>query len=65
MFRDSENNRELMLLVQLLHFSAIVTGCLSLLILPAVLKVRREPPPASLIALAAIVAVLPIVAALI
>ena len=50
--------------VRLLHFSAIVTGFLSLVLLPVVLKVRRDPPPRSFIVFSIVVAALPMLAAL-
>ncbi len=62
--RERVNNRDLMLLVYLLHFSAIVTACVSLALLPVMLKVRRVPPPPSLIVVAVGIAALPILAAL-
>ena len=41
-----------MLLVRYLHFSSIVTALISLGLLVAVLKLRREPPPQSIVAAA-------------
>lgn len=62
--RDRADNETPLLFVRLMHFSSIVTGFFSLFLLPVVLKVRPEPPPASLVALAAAIAALPILAAL-
>jgi hypothetical protein len=58
------NNEFAMLLVRYLHFSAVVTAVVSLALLAAVLKMRREAPPSIIVAVAVIVASLPILAAL-
>jgi hypothetical protein len=50
------------LLMHYLHFSAIVTGLVSLALMVVVLKRRRPRPPRGVIALAMIVAVGPILA---
>jgi hypothetical protein len=61
--RERAEAASAMVLVRLLHFSAVVTACISLALLPVVIKIRREPPPVSLVLFAAIVAALPILAA--
>jgi len=50
------------LLMHYLHFSAIISGLVSLALLGVVLKRRRQRPPRRVIALAMIVAVGPILA---
>ena len=45
-----------------LFLAAVVVGIFSLMLLPVVLKVRREPPPRAFIVLAVIVAIAPLVA---
>ncbi len=50
--------------VQLLHFCAIVTSGLSLLLLPVMLRVRPHPPPPGFLVFAIVVSALPLVAAL-
>jgi hypothetical protein len=62
--RNRPDNDTMLAFVQLLHFSSLVTGFVSLLLLPVVFKVRREPPPPGFVAFAIVVAVLPILAAL-
>jgi hypothetical protein len=62
--RERPDSGSAMVLVRLLHFSAVVTACVSLALLPAVIKIRREPPPLSLVVFSAMVAALPILAAL-
>ncbi|MGD9722294.1 MAG: hypothetical protein AB7O59_11365 [Pirellulales bacterium] len=61
--RNRPENEAGLALAQLMHFSAIVTGCASLFLLPVVYKVRREPPPLVLIGLSLLVAAAPILAA--
>jgi hypothetical protein len=61
--RDRADNDYAMLWARLLHFSAIITACLSLVLLPVVYKVRRDAPPTSLVIVSVVAAVLPIVAA--
>ncbi len=60
--RGREGNESVLLFAQFLHFSAIVAGCLSLMLLAAVLKIREDPPPLPLVVVSVIVAALPIVA---
>ncbi len=55
-------NENAVLLMHYLHFSAIITGLVSLALLVVVLKRRRPRPPRGVIALAVIVAVGPILA---
>ena len=62
--KDRPSDDTSLLFVRLLHFSAIVTGFVSLVLLPIVLKVRREPPPRSFVVFAILVAALPMLAAL-
>ena len=53
-----------MLLVRYLHFSSVVTALLSLGLLAAVIKLRRDAPPQSIVAAALVIAALPILAAM-
>src|SRR5436190_20327400 len=46
---------------QLLFFSALVIGLISLLMLPAVLKARRTPPPGGVTVFALVVGAAPLV----
>jgi len=62
--RNRPDNGTMLAFVELLHFSSVVTGLVSLLLLPLVFKVRREPPPPAFVAFAIIVAALPILAVL-
>ncbi len=62
--RGHEGNDLAMLLVRYLHFSSIVTALISLGLLMAVLKLRREPPPQSIVVTAVIISILPIAAAI-
>ena len=50
------------LLFESLTFAAVVIGVISLMLLPVVLKVRRQPPPRAFTAFAVLVAAAPIVA---
>jgi hypothetical protein len=47
---------------QLMYFSALVIGLISLAMLPAVLKARRTPPPGGVTMFAAVVGAAPLVA---
>jgi hypothetical protein len=60
--RNRADNESALIFVGLLHFSAIVTSVTSLALLAVVLKVRREPPPPSLVIGCVIVSALPILA---
>ncbi len=62
--RGHAGNDLAMLLVRYLHFSSIVTALISLGLLVAVLTLRREPPPRSIVVAAVMIAVLPIAAAI-
>jgi hypothetical protein len=62
--RNRAGNESALVFVGLMHFSAIVTGATSLLLLGVMLKVRREPPPLGLVVFSVILAGLPIAAAL-
>jgi hypothetical protein len=42
---DNRPNRNLVLFVNLMLFTSVVTGTLSLIVLPVVLRVRTVPPP--------------------
>ena len=55
-------NENVVLLMHYLHFSAIITGLVSMGLLGVVLKRGRQRPPRGVIALAMIVAVGPILA---
>src|SRR5262245_28286470 len=50
----------LSIFARLLLFAALVIGAISLLLLPAVLKARRMPPPRGITVFAVVVALLPI-----
>jgi hypothetical protein len=62
--RGAADNELAMTFVRLMHFSAIVIGFASLLLLPLMLKVRREPPPLVLIVVGVVAAALPMLVAL-
>jgi hypothetical protein len=51
-----------LLFARFMHFSAVVTSLVSLALLAVVLKMRSEPPPRSIIAVALIAAAVPLVA---
>jgi heme/copper-type cytochrome/quinol oxidase subunit 2 len=61
--RGQQGADRLLLLARYLHFSSVVTAAVSLVLLAVVLKYRQQAPPPSIVAVAAIVAVLPILAA--
>ena len=46
---------------QLMYFSALVIGLISLAMLPAVLKLRQTPPPSGITAFAVVVGAAPLV----
>lgn len=46
---------------QLLYFSALLIGLISLILLPVVLKMRQTPPPPGVTAFAAVVGAAPLV----
>lgn len=50
------------LFARFMHFSAVVTSVVSLILLGVVLKIRSEPPPRSIMAVALIAAAVPLVA---
>ena len=62
--RGHDEAKQAMVLVHLLHFSSLVASVISLVLLPIVLKTRHAAPPPSITTFAVIVAVLPILAAL-
>jgi membrane protein YdbS with pleckstrin-like domain len=61
---EKPSNEFGMLLVRYLHFSSVITALISLALLVAVMKMRREAPPHSIVAAALIIAALPILAAM-
>ena len=63
-FQGRTDNPSALVFVGLLHFGSIVTGAVSLLLLPVVLKIHRQRPPVGLVVFAAIVGALPIAALL-
>lgn len=62
--RGREEADTVLALKSFLHFSAIVTSLVSLVLMGLVLYSRKVPPPRSIIAFAALVALVPIAAAL-
>ncbi len=62
--RGHDEAKQAMVLVHLLHFSSIVAAVISLVLLAIVLKTRHVAPPPSITVFAVIVAVLPILAAI-
>ena len=50
------------LFARFMHFSAVVTSLVSLALLAVVLKIRNQPPPRSIMAVALIAAAVPLVA---
>ncbi len=63
-FRDREGAERLVLFSQFLHFSALAMGLFSLGLMAGVLRTRRTNPPKSILIFAVIVALAPLVAAL-
>lgn len=61
--KDRAGDDAALTFARLMHFSSVVTGLVSLLLLPIVLKVRREPPPLGFVLFAMVAAVMPILAA--
>lgn len=57
---DRAGADNVMLFGHVIHFGAIVTGLVSLVLMAVVLKTRRERPPTSIIVASAIIAVLPL-----
>jgi len=64
LFAGAHDGRQAVVLMHLLHFSSIITGVTSLVLLGVVLKTRIEAPPQSIVVFALVVAALPILAAL-
>jgi hypothetical protein len=62
--RERADNAVGLMFAGYLHFAAVATAFVSLALLPAVYKVRRDPPPTSIVLFALLAAALPIVAAL-
>ncbi len=62
--RERAENAVGLMFAGYLHFASLATAFVSLALLPAVYKVRRDPPPPSIVAFALLAAALPIVAVL-
>ena len=62
--RERPENSVGLMFAGYLHFAAVAAAFVSLALLPAVYKVRRDAPPTSIVVFALLAASLPIVAAL-
>ncbi len=62
LLRDRPSTDPAAIFVQLLRVSGAVTAVVSLLLLPVVYRVRREPPPMGLVTFAIVVAFVAILA---
>ena len=60
--KANPETKNILVFAHYLHFCALVTGVVTLALMAAVIKGRREPPPRAIVIFAVVVATLPIFA---